>query len=361
MPQHDFGFIVRMARSLATILRKAQSALSETNDPYLKGALSIEIGKPDNLLNFWLNRDVESGFPLSGVDLTQRIYTMYRGRNALRSAMLRLVTLFYEVFHVRVQDVTRNRSKFSEDELKALEAAADELERAARAEGMIDDGSKTDDGGPNDSSIAAPASPPSTLRAPTSEQSGGHVEVRTAGDLWKAISEGVKPFVSVSQISFGPRNAPVNIIEPKYPFGDDQTRQDTLDRAVALVKTEGGDRAEAMDKLLAKVAVLLRITQAAAINMPIADFVAALTDGQVDPPKPTHGEPERKPTVNERMITKMATDLETVKGWTAQKWADHLGCAKSTVIEAETWKSLSLLRQQAKAEKRKDRRGTKPI
>ena len=47
--------------------------------------------------------------------------------------------------------------------------------------------------------------------------------------------------------------------------------------------------------------------------------------------------------------------------WTTQKWADNMGRAKSTVVETETWKSLSLLRQQAKAERRKDRRGTKPV
>ncbi len=67
---------------------------------------------------------------------------------------------------------------------------------------------------------------------------------------------------------------------------------------------------------------------------------------------------KKKPrvTVNNRMKAELAADLDTVKGWTAQQWANHLGCAKSTVVESPTWKSLSLLRQQAKAERRNDRR-----
>jgi hypothetical protein len=63
-----------------------------------------------------------------------------------------------------------------------------------------------------------------------------------------------------------------------------------------------------------------------------------------------------KPTVNERMKAELASNLQAVKGWTAQRWANHLGCAKSTVIETQTWKSLNLIRQQARVEKRNDRR-----
>ena len=63
-----------------------------------------------------------------------------------------------------------------------------------------------------------------------------------------------------------------------------------------------------------------------------------------------------KPTVNERMKAEMASNLETVKGWAAKQWADHLGCGQTTIKDTETWKSLALLRQQVKAEKRKDRR-----
>ncbi len=65
---------------------------------------------------------------------------------------------------------------------------------------------------------------------------------------------------------------------------------------------------------------------------------------------------KRSPTVNDRMKAEMAADLEGVKGLTAQQWADRLGCAKSTVVDTMTWKNLALLRQQAKAEHRMDRR-----
>ena len=70
----------------------------------------------------------------------------------------------------------------------------------------------------------------------------------------------------------------------------------------------------------------------------------------------TERKPERRPTVNARMKAMLASDLETVKGWTAREWAAALGCARSTVIETETWKSMSLLRQQMKAERKNDRR-----
>ena len=63
----------------------------------------------------------------------------------------------------------------------------------------------------------------------------------------------------------------------------------------------------------------------------------------------------RRPTINDRMIAAMAADLDKVKGWTAQKWADHFGCSKGTVGATKTWKGLALLRQQTKAELRQDR------
>lgn len=73
-------------------------------------------------------------------------------------------------------------------------------------------------------------------------------------------------------------------------------------------------------------------------------------DPEADPPKVTP-----RATVNERMKAELAVNMQVVKGWTAQKWAYHLGCGKTTVIESQTWKELSLLRQQAKAEKCTDR------
>jgi len=63
----------------------------------------------------------------------------------------------------------------------------------------------------------------------------------------------------------------------------------------------------------------------------------------------------KRPTVNDRMKAEMTSDMETVKGWTAKQWAEKLGCGQTTIKDTETWKSLALLRQQAKAEKRQDR------
>jgi hypothetical protein len=91
----------------------------------------------------------------------------------------------------------------------------------------------------------------------------------------------------------------------------------------------------------------------------IADVETAMQipDRNLAPPESK----KRKPKVDDRMKAEMASNLETVKGWTAQEWANFLGCGKSTVIETKTWRSLSFLRQQVKAEKRKDRHGTKPV
>jgi hypothetical protein len=73
--------------------------------------------------------------------------------------------------------------------------------------------------------------------------------------------------------------------------------------------------------------------------------------------EPELAKPKKTPKVNDRMIAEMASDLEAVKGYTAKQWAHRLGCGETTVKETLTWKSLSLLRQQAKVEKRKDRHG----
>lgn len=68
------------------------------------------------------------------------------------------------------------------------------------------------------------------------------------------------------------------------------------------------------------------------------------------------GRNRRSATVNDRMKAELATNLETVKGWTARQWAQELNCAKSTVTETEVWKALQLAREEARAERRSDRR-----
>lgn len=99
-------------------------------------------------------------------------------------------------------------------------------------------------------------------------------------------------------------------------------------------------------------------THEAAIEMLIADIEREVSGAHVENQTAWQddGKRPRSAKVNDRMKAEMAANLETVKGWTAKQWASELGCAKSTVIETETWRSLSLLRQQAKAERRNDRR-----
>lgn len=70
---------------------------------------------------------------------------------------------------------------------------------------------------------------------------------------------------------------------------------------------------------------------------------------------------KKRETVDDRMKAELASNLEAVKGFTKRQWAELLGCGDTTVFDAPTWKSLSLLRQQAKVEKRRDRHGTKRV
>ena len=64
----------------------------------------------------------------------------------------------------------------------------------------------------------------------------------------------------------------------------------------------------------------------------------------------------KKPTADDLMKAELVANLEEVKGFTAQQWADKIGRAKSTVIATPTWKSISLARKLEKAEKAVDRR-----
>jgi len=113
---------------------------------------------------------------------------------------------------------------------------------------------------------------------------GNHAEIRTAGDLWKALDEGKTPAVVVSAISLGPPFGP-NIAQPKFPKPADQSKWDVLDRALALCDAEGGDRAEAMRKLIARIALARGVDRREIINMPLAGFVeaAAGSRGSTEP------------------------------------------------------------------------------
>ncbi len=209
------------------------------------------------------------------------------------------------------------------------------------------------------------------------------VEVRTAGDLWKALQDGKKSGTAVSKVSMRPaKNRP----KISFPKNQDQKKWNDLDYVLAAVDALGGEPGDAMRRLIGRAALNCELNRDDVIRMPLAEFRDAISEANMKPGQPGQGKPkqsaddkestveksndvgkskrgttQRKPTVNERMTAELAVNLEMVKGWSAQEWANHLGCAKSTVIDTRTWKSLSLLRQQVKAEKRRDRRGTKPV
>lgn len=54
-----------------------------------------------------------------------------------------------------------------------------------------------------------------------------------------------------------------------------------------------------------------------------------------------------KPTVNARMFDMLSIKPES-QGWSAQQWADHLGCGKSSVAESAAWISLRVVKADAK-------------
>jgi hypothetical protein len=60
-------------------------------------------------------------------------------------------------------------------------------------------------------------------------------------------------------------------------------------------------------------------------------------------------------SINTRMIATIQRD-ETAMGWSCKQWAQHLGCAKSSVVETSTWQNLVMARERAKAGRAMDRR-----
>jgi putative hemolysin len=128
---------------------------------------------------------------------------------------------------------------------------------------------------------------------------GNHAEIRTVGDLWKALDEGKTPAVVVSAISLGPPFGP-NTAQPKFPKPADQSKWDVLDLALALCDAEGGDRAEAMRKLIARIALARGVDRREIINMPLAGFVeAAAGSRDSTAPKVKAGEAFLRATEND--------------------------------------------------------------
>jgi hypothetical protein len=100
------------------------------------------------------------------------------------------------------------------------------------------------------------------------------LQVRTVGDLWKALQEGKTPAIAVSAVSLRPPYGP-NILQPKFPIPADQLKWDVLERAITLCKHEGGNPAEAMEKLIARIALARWVDRREIINMPLPEFVQA--------------------------------------------------------------------------------------
>jgi hypothetical protein len=73
---------------------------------------------------------------------------------------------------------------------------------------------------------------------------------------------------------------------------------------------------------------------------------------------PAEGAPrvvQRRPGINARMLDTIQTNTEAM-GWSCRQWAEHLKCAKSSVVETPTWKNLAMGRHRERAERARDRR-----
>jgi hypothetical protein len=68
--------------------------------------------------------------------------------------------------------------------------------------------------------------------------------------------------------------------------------------------------------------------------------------------------PKPRASVNARMLQTIQEDPDAM-GWSCKQWAQHLRCAKSSVVETATWKNMSITRERARAERRRDR-GRRP-
>lgn len=103
--------------------------------------------------------------------------------------------------------------------------------------------------------------------------------VSTAGEMWKAYADGKEPQIAISAFSLRP--APV-VPHITCPDQNDEARRNALDRANALVTAEGGDKAEAMERLIARVQLQADLDKASVLRMPLTEFVAVATGRAVD-------------------------------------------------------------------------------
>jgi hypothetical protein len=87
----------------------------------------------------------------------------------------------------------------------------------------------------------------------------------------------------------------------------------------------------------------IRAEKYAAVCDALADECASTetaTKGQGSEPA---DDPRPEATINMRMLDAL-TKTPECRNWSAQQWATHLGCAKSTVAETDAWKSLKAVK-----------------
>jgi hypothetical protein len=64
----------------------------------------------------------------------------------------------------------------------------------------------------------------------------------------------------------------------------------------------------------------------------------------------TKGKPQSK-TIHDRMMATLDRVPESME-WSAQRWADHFDCAKSTIHDTRAWTTIQEMRQGRKQEAR---------
>jgi hypothetical protein len=96
--------------------------------------------------------------------------------------------------------------------------------------------------------------------------------VNTAGDLWKALAEGYKPARTYSAISIRPG---ANVPEINGHGTADQEKWATLDRIMAMLTVAGGDKATAVERFIAQIALARNVNRDKIINMALEEFLPA--------------------------------------------------------------------------------------
>lgn len=131
---HEFKVIVAATRELVQVLRTGRPLPNTQHAPsYYVISVLHQVGNLASLIAFWFTRDPKTDTNVRADKAGYHLYGFYRGRPDLRSAMLRLWSLFNELVVPRWQ-AARDGTQlphFSDAELDDLEAAADELNRAA--------------------------------------------------------------------------------------------------------------------------------------------------------------------------------------------------------------------------------------